>query len=396
MKFAKEKLGKIREKLSKEGKLSRFSMVFYGGMIIVAAVLIGGLIHQTLAYKNFEVVSSIEKTDNVSVGYQVMADGLLRYSKDGVSYSENLNTTVWNQTFEMASARVETCKDYLAIGDIGSNQVRIFNQRGQVGSVVTAHPIVDLAVAGQGVVAVVLSEEDQNYITLYDNKGEVLVDIRTNIEQSGYPLDIAISEDGEKVAISYLNIQEGSIGTHMVFYNFGALGQNSVDKIVGNFQYEEIFPKIEFIDNTTLAAYGEKQFILYSAAYTPEVLKQVEFSDEIKSIFISDKYLGFVFRNPTQVPEGESLPEGKYHMAVYTASGRLYMEKDFDFEYESIVSSNEEIIMYNDSECVMYTYGGKEKFRYTFSEPIIKLLPKNAGDVYILIGSSAIQEIRLK
>ncbi len=46
-----------------------------------------------------------------------MADGLLRYSKDGVSYSENLNTTVWNQTFEMASARVETCKDYLAIGD---------------------------------------------------------------------------------------------------------------------------------------------------------------------------------------------------------------------------------------------------------------------------------------
>lgn len=83
-------------------------------------------------------------------------------------------------------------------------------------------------------------------------------------------------------------------------------------------------------------------------------------------------------------------------MAVYTASGRLYMEKDFDFEYESIVSSNEEIIMYNDSECVMYTYGGKEKFRYTFSEPIIKLLPKNAGDEYILIGSSAIQEIRLK
>ncbi len=48
MKFAKEKLGKIREKLSKEGKLSRFSMVFYGGMIIVAAVLIGGLIRRTL------------------------------------------------------------------------------------------------------------------------------------------------------------------------------------------------------------------------------------------------------------------------------------------------------------------------------------------------------------
>ena len=83
-------------------------------------------------------------------------------------------------------------------------------------------------------------------------------------------------------------------------------------------------------------------------------------------------------------------------MEVYTTSGRLYMERDFDFDYETITNTNQEIIMYNDSECVIYTFSGKEKFRYTFNEPIIKLLPKNTMDEYILISSSAIQEIRLK
>src|SRR5699024_11447035 len=40
----------------------------------------------------------------------------------------------------LASARAVTCGNYLAIGDIGSNQIRIFDQTGQVGSIVTSYP----------------------------------------------------------------------------------------------------------------------------------------------------------------------------------------------------------------------------------------------------------------
>lgn len=396
MKFLKESIHKLKDKIKSKGKPSRFSVIFYIGIVLVAVVLIGGLVHQSLAYKSFEVVSSIEKNDNVSVSYQVIGNGLLRYSKDGVSYSENLGTTLWNQSFEMMSARVVTCGDFLAIGDIGSNQVRIFNQAGQVGSVITPHPIVDLAVAGQGVVAVVMTETDANYINLYNSKGEELVTIKTNINQMGYPLDFALSKDGQNLAVNYLTIADGVTGTNTVFYNFGDAGNNEIDHIMGSYQYESLYPKIEFLDNSTIAAYGEEDFVLYSMTYYPEVVKQVDFGREIKSLFVSDKYLGFVFRNNMEVAEGEKAPDGKYHMEVYTTSGRLYMQRDFDFEYETITNTNQEIIMYNDSECVMYTFSGKEKFRYTFTEPIIKLLPKNTLDEYILIGSSAIEEIRLK
>ncbi len=399
MKVAKEKYSKLKEKL-KEGcrnikKMSTLNKIFCFGTVAVAAVLIGGLIHQSFAYQNFEIITSIEKTDNVTVNYQIVGDGLLRYSKDGVSYSENLEETIWNQSFEMASARTVTCGDYVAIGDIGSNQIRIFNQNGQVGSIVTSYPILDLDVASQGVVSVIMAENGANYISIYSSSGEELVDIRTSISEMGYPLDFALSEDGEKLAVSYLSVEEATAATNIVFYNFGTAGNNEIDHIMGSFDYAGIFPKIEFLGNSTIAAYGEESFVLYSMNYYPELVSEVDFGREIKSLFVSDNYIGFVFRNNTEVSEEEEQPE-KYHMEVYTTAGRLYMERDFDFEYETVTSTNQEIILYNDSECVIYTYSGREKFSYTFNETVINLLPKNTANEYILITSSAIQEIRLR
>lgn len=400
MKSAKEKFGKFKAQLKEKWKhrreISPLHRIYYIGIAAVVLVLIGGLIHQSLAYGNFTVLTSIEKTDNVEVNYQIMGNGLLRYSKDGVSYSENLEETVWNQSFEMASARAVTRGNYLAIGDIGSNQIRIFNESGQVGSVVTSYPIVDIAVASQGVVAAILSEGSSNYIDLYSNTGEQLVTIRTNISDMGYPLDFALSEDGEKLAVSYLNVQDGTMSTTVVFYNFGSAGANEVDHIMGTFQYDTIIPKMEFLGNNTIAAYGEEGFAIFSMNYYPELVREVDFGREIKSIFVSDKYMGFIFRNNTENEDGSESSEDLYHMEVYTTSGRLYMERDFDFEYETVTNTDQEIIMYNDTECVIYTFSGREKFSYTFSEPIIRLLPKNTEDEYILISSSAIQEIRLR
>ena len=62
-------------------EISPLHRIYYIGIAAVVLVLIGGLIHQSLAYGNFTVLTSIEKTDNVEVNYQIMGNGLLRYSK---------------------------------------------------------------------------------------------------------------------------------------------------------------------------------------------------------------------------------------------------------------------------------------------------------------------------
>ena len=297
----------------------------------------------------------------------------------------------------MASARTVTCGDYLAIGDIGSNQIRIFNQDGQVGSVTTSYPIVDVAVASQGVVAAVMSEGTSNYIYLYSSSGEELVAIKTNVSQMGYPLDFALSEDGEKLVVSYLNINEGLTATNLVFYSFGEAGANEVDHIMGSYANDSIIPKVEFLNNNTIAAYAEESFALYSMNYYPELIRETDFGREIKSLFASDKYLVLYSEIiQKQMRPGKKalteniiwrfirLPAGCTWSGILTLSTRRSPTR---IRRSSCTM---------DSECVIYTFSGKEKFRYTFNEPIIKLLPKNTMDEYILITSSAIQEIRLK
>lgn len=478
-------------------------LIIYCGIALFLVIGLIGLIRMNLGYRTFEVTNVIDKNDDVSVNYQVIGDGLIRYSKDGASYTDKNGKLLWNQTFEMSNAQVVFCGDYMAIADIGSNQMRIFNQAGQIAVINALYPIEGIQIAEQGVVAAVLADSDQHYINLYDASGRDLVKIKATINKTGYPIDIALSNDGTKLAVSYLVISGGDVTTQIVFYKFGKTS-DSGDNVVGTYNYDQIFPKIEFINNNTIVAFGEMGFEIYSMKDSvPEVVLEKVFDNDIKSIFYNEQYIGFVFKNdgadvvddsdgtasqtqqesesqsesqeavPTvsanemfvltgavedddMYAEGGSLdaepetvaetipettgyvdftmptgsPDGKetemettdgvypslnqntaetaegsglsedgtyrYKMLVYTNSGKLYLDKEFNFDYHSIVCSNDEIIMYNENECVMFEYSGKQKFEYTFDSRINGLLPKKTANEYILIDDSTIQEIKLR
>lgn len=486
-------------------KKARKWLIIFCGIALFLIIGLFALIKMNLGYRTFEVTAVIDKNDDVSVNYQVIGDGLIRYSKDGASYTDKNGKLVWNQTFEMSNAQVASRGDYMAIGDIGSNQMRIFNQVGQISVVNALYPLEGIQIAEQGVVAAVLADTNQHYIVLYDATGEELVKIKATISKTGYPVDIALSNDGTKLAVSYLVISEGDVTTRIVFYKFGKTSDNA-DYIAGTYAYDQIFPKVEFINNNTIVAFGEQGFEIYSMKDgQPEIVLEKVFDNDIKSIFYNEQYIGFVFRNEgaesmseTFMPETESqsesfiesevptvsentllnlsgavddaadpdgnlegdavaeesdmvesvsetvsgssgdndftMPEGspdgketemetsdgvypslnqptaetaegsgrsesnkyRYKMLVYTNAGKLYLDKEFNFDYHSIVCSNDEIILYNENECVMFEYNGKQKFEYTFDSRISGFLPKKTSNEYILIDDETIKEIKLK
>lgn len=435
-------------------KKARIWLIIYGGIIIFAALVIIGFIRINSGYHTYEVLDVIDKNDDVSVNYHVAGDGLIRYSKDGVSYTDRKGKTLWNQSFEMANAKIASCDDFMAIADIGSNQLRIFNQAGQVAVIEATYPIANVDVSEQGVTAVILSAADASYINMYDTKGNKLVDIKVSISQTGYPMDFAISDDGTKLAVSYMVVNDGEISSKIAFYKFGKATQSANSSAVDAFAIDMIVPKMDFINNNTLVAFGDKGFKIYSMKDSPEEVFDKTFEQEIKSVFYNEQYIGFVFKNGVGGPAvsdesqikmsetgaqpadmsdvqplivessgtvvtesgavpaesdaasgGESSENGTdigaetvmpYRMLVYTNGGALYLEQDFDFEYHNIYCTDDEIAMYNDYECLMMTYQGKEKFRYTFENKIYNLMPKKTKDEYILVDEMAIQEIKLK
>ena len=80
--------------------------------------------------------------------------------------------TIWDQTFEMSNAQIASCGEYMAIADIGSNQIRVFNHAGQISVIDATYPISNVDISEQGVVAVILSASDVNYINMYDTSGQ--------------------------------------------------------------------------------------------------------------------------------------------------------------------------------------------------------------------------------
>lgn len=390
----------LKEKVKGRRRMSAFGKVFCVGCVILVVVLIGGLLYQSRGYQSFEVLSSMTKTDNASVHYLVTDNGLLRYSKDGISYSRDLDETLWNHSFEMESPDVVVSGESIVVADIGSNQILIYEEDEQTGEITTEHPVADVTISSEGIVASIQSEDTSNYIFLYSQEGEELVTIKTSISQMGYPVGLALSETGENLAVSYLNVADGIVYTNLVFYNFGDIGTEEEDHITGTFTYESLVTKIEFITDMKLAVFEEEGFDLYTVNDYPELSHQIDFGQEIESLFISDQYIGFVLKNNTQTvsEDGESESgeeEGKYLMKVYTYSARLSMEQDFDFDYDTVISTSKEIVFYNDTSCAIYTLNGKEKFSYTFDESIESLLPKEVQGEYYLITGSTVEEIRL-
>lgn len=420
-------------------KKARMWLIIYAGMLIFSVIVIIGIVKINSGYHTYKVLDVIDRNDDVSVNYHVVGEGLIRYSKDGASYTDKRGKTLWNQTFDMANAKIASCDEFMAIADIGSNQLRIFNQAGQVAVIEAAYPIANVDISEQGVTAVVLSAADASYIDMYDTKGNKLVDIKVSISQTGYPMDFAISDDGTKLAVSYMVVNDGEISSKIAFYKFGKATQSANSNVAGEFDIDMIVPKMDFINNNSLVAFGERGFKIYSMKDTPKELFNQTFEEEIKSVFYNDQYIGFVFKNAavnqagtvqtsettneqhlvveeagstsqTSVGEtGVSAVDGgtaesadstakmmPYRLQVYTNGGALYLEQDFDFEYHNIDCTKDEIVMYNDYECLMMTYQGKEKFRYTFENKIYNLMPKKARDEYILVDEAAIQEIRLK
>ena len=68
----------------------------------------------------------------------------------------------------------------------------------------------------------------------------------------------------------------------------------------------------------------------------------------------------------------------------------------FDLDYQDIFFEEEGFVVYNDSECLIMTYGGVEKFNGYFSKTVDLLFPANGAYKYVMVTENSIDTIQLK
>ena len=354
-------------------------------IVIIGAIYLIRLYNRT--YQDYEVIDSVANTEENLGGYLEYKGAVVRYSRDGAVAVDNKGNLLWNGSYEMADPIADTCEDYVVIADRGGKQIQIFNKDGLAGSLTMNHPIVKAEIAKQGVVAVLMTEDDISYVEVQSKEGDLIGDKVTNMVKDGYPMDISLSDNGEKVAATYLSINKGEVINNILFLNYGEVGKNFTDRTAGAAIYNNfIVPRITFLDNDTVCAFKEDGLLIFAMEEIAELTKEEIIEGKIKSVLHNEKYAGVVIEE-----EEANGPK----LLLYDLKGKKVLEKELDFEYENIYLSGDEIIMHNDLSCVIYKSDGKEKFRYTFTTNISALYSINNLDRYFMVNPQEIWEIQL-
>ena len=384
--FAKEK---ERQKQAQKKKRRR-------NIIIAALVLTGILvISYILSSSRCQYYVYKDKTDteeNADVSYETFANGYLKYSGNGIEYQKTFGRSQWNVALSYAHPFLVKSDSYALLGDKGENSLILFNENGKVRELTLKYPIVQATVSNQGIMEVILEGTNSNYIQIYNKKGELIADMRSSVEETGYPVSAAISPNGTQLAVSYYSIEGTTAKTSIAFYDFSRQLQSDDVTLKGGFDYEGIIiPKISFIDDNTVAAFGGKTTYFYNIEDTPKIKNEIKFTSDIESIFENDKYIGYVLNN-TENPE-----TGKYILQIYNKKGSKKKECKLDMNYDSIQIWGKQIIATRENECTILDIKGNILFQGELEgDTIESIMPAKGWRTYHVIFRDKIVKMQLQ
>ncbi len=363
------------------------------GIVVVLAVISVCLINAYInrVFDAYKVEKAIKDSISSEAQYLSYGDNVLRVSRDGVCAYSPSGNILFNGSYDMRNPSADICDDYVAVADIGNYSVYVFDGSNSGKQITVTLPILQVQVAKQGVVAVLMEDKDTNVIRLYNSESsvnDVLVETLTNVDKNGFPVNIALSDDGKKLVTNYVTVKNGIINSGVTFYNFSEVGQNEVNRMVGAKDYgNSIVSDVDFIGSDTVCVYTDTGFDLFEMPEKNTEVFSKKFDREIKSTFHTDSYIGFVLDTDSS--------EGQSQMLIYNTSGKEVYNGNIDFSYDKVSMSDKEVIFTSESEGHIVKLNGVQKYKDTFETNVDTILPINNYNKYFLIDNNNVNVIKL-
>lgn len=392
--YLKEREKREQNQTNYKYKIRKHKLTSVYRVMLIVAILaaIAALIYvqyERHIYTGYDVVSTIPREKASEAVDIPLGNSLVTYSKDGVHCTDAKGNVVWNQTYEIQDIQIATCGDMVAIGDYNGRSIYLGNTNQLFGEITTTMPIRAFTVSDSGYVTAVLTDTDVTWVNTYNSKGENIYSGQTHMYNSGYPAALSLSPNGELLAVSYVYIDAGTLKTNVAFYNFGPVGANQSDYMVSVHSYHDLLvPMVQFMNNDTMFAVGDSRLMFYKGAQKPVSVKECLLEKEILSVFHNEEYVGLVFLSDDA--------EAKYRMDVYNVETELVGSYYFDLDYNDIFFGQDCFTVYNETECMIMTFSGVEKYSGHFSKTVDLMMPVGSAYKYLLVTDNSIDTIQLR
>lgn len=336
--------------------------------LIIALVIIGiaaSLAYRYRTYRDIKVIKTISKDLTESFQSFSYKNGTICYSEDGIYFLDGKGNEKWNRTYSIKNPQASYCGDYIVIASKNGNEIALLDDGGQIKKFSVSYPIVDVEVAKQGVIALILHGDRGNYIELYDAAQKKLVSIKVTASQNGYPMDLALSSDGQNLLVSYLVVDGINVKSRIAYYNFGMTGEEKGDQLIGGFDFKDcVIPKINYMGSSKAVAVADDKLIFFKVGKTISKSSSIQMDKTVKSIAVNDEYIGLVFENQKRSAQD------KYQAVVYNKNGRRIMKHDFSSEYNKVLLGEKEMVLAGSYHFSVLNFAGHEMFQKDFKKRI--------------------------
>lgn len=359
-------------------------------LIIVAAAIAALITYRKLrTFTDYRVLETIERSDTEATRFTSFNGYIIKYSNDGATMTDTSNKTIWTQSFNMQDPIVVKGDKYIAFGDRNKKTIYIMDEDGYQAKISTDMPITKMAIADQGNVAVLMQDSNVCYLGLYSMNGKKLAEGSFHFESGGYPLDVAISPDGEKLAVPVINLSSGSGDTMINFYDFSDSSSGEEDNLTASYNCKSTtVPKVIYTSSNKLIAFGSDKIFIFSGD-TSKLTKTVKLERRVKSIFYNEDTFGLLFVQ-TNDNEGNTVQ-------LYNMNGRKIREFALKNNYAKAgFMDNGEMYFTNNTNFAICRRSGREKFRGTADTAIYSVMSTGRFRKYVVIREGKTEYIRLK
>lgn len=378
----------VLKKRQKKMRGKRFWGVVSITLILLVIILAVGIyIYRNTKYEFAQVVTSYQNESTNDGNYIEYASGVLEYSRDGIAMLTKEGEEIWNQPCQINNPMAAVCKDAAIVADQGGTNIYVFQKDGLKGEIQTTRPIEKATVSAQGIVTAILQDEENPRVMCYDAKGNILVEHKASFANTGYPVAIALSQDGKVLAVSYLFTQGNGVASRVAFYHFGGMGEGKKDYQVAQKEYSDtIIPTVSFVDKDTSLFVTDQSIIIYEGLEEPEEKMVIKIDKEIQSVAYDEKHVALILKN-----SGET----GYELRMYGINGKQLMSAFVEGEYTDIKVSDGQVLLYDESKCAIYNDIGVCKFEGALEMQVIDMFAISGFNKYMVISANGFQEIQL-
>lgn len=377
-------------------KIRRRRLIVAAVIAILLGAASGGWVYyqRTYQFTSYDVSWEVDMNEGSLVGYEAFGSNVLKYTRDGASYTDNRGKMIWTESYEMKSPVAAVSGDYAAIADQQGNTIYICNTDGSQGIASTVLPISKVAVSETGIVAAVVEDSTSSYINFFRRDGSNLdITIKTNMSGDGYPFSLSLSAAGSQLLCSFVYIENGELQNRVAFYDFSEVGKNIPTRLVGGFEepfIDNVIARVQYLDEPYSCAFAGNSLVFFNSQNlaSPVLAAQVEVEKEIQTIFYSKEYVGIIVRNDS----GDYASE----MRIYRKDGSPVLTRGFTYDYTQAAIDGNMIILNNDDSCRIFNLSGVEKLAADFDFSISRIRKGTLPDTYIVTGPQVMKEIKLR